>query len=66
MIHLFHKWSKWEKYEQSIRKAFVSMSMIRYDIQKRERRSCLICGKNQDRIYANTVEDVDEYGLRKD
>jgi hypothetical protein len=51
MIHWFHDWSKWERYELKI--FWVDgFSRRLVGIEVRQKRSCEICGKAQDRLVA--------------
>lgn len=52
-MHLFHKWTKWEEYDESV---FVipgilfpkeHRSKTYREIQKWQKRQCVVCGKTQ-------------------
>jgi len=52
MIHIFHKWSKWETYTWIGEVFYTRDTKGEYytDIEKRQKRTCVICGKEQNEL----------------
>ena len=53
-MHLLHKWSKWEQYEYKWQEVNGKKPMSVRCVEKRQKRKCKKCGKEQDRLVSFT------------
>lgn len=57
-LHLFHRWGKWEQYTQTYSWLLEMQAYLPPPKdapafnETRQRRNCLVCGKQQDRLVA--------------